>query len=87
MSTNILVGWVMAGDPSYPVLLYAGNRDSTKFLDEAQRVREVSEGIARQCKIYQTVHVGTYIAYLSVLGNCLIERADLPETEKKASTP
>ena len=72
----------MAGDPSYPVLLYAGNRDVTEILGEAQRVREVSELVAKQCRIYQTVHIGTYIAYLSVLGNCLIGQAKQEEKEE-----
>ena len=83
MSIDVLVTWFMAGDPSYPVLLYAGNSNATEILDEAQRVRKVSEKIAKQYRIYHTVHVGTYLAYLSVLGNCLIEQTDQQKEEQK----
>ena len=75
MMDDCIAGWFMIDEPLLPVLLY-----TRRLNDEEKRgstheiistVYKQSKKIAEKHGVYQTVHIGTYFAYLSVLNNCL----------------
>ena len=68
---NILVSWFMVDTPPRPILLYTGSAYKGSVLEEAQKGYEMSQKIATQQNVHRTIHVGTYTAYLSLLGACL----------------
>ena len=72
MGSNLFVAWFLVDEPCYPVLLYVGSiQEKESSLPLLQRVRESGEEMAKQYRIYKTVHVGTYSAYLSILLKCI----------------
>ena len=64
-------GWFLIDDPMYPVLLYVARRDAGECpLSVAGAVREIAVKIARKHGIDRSVHVGPYLAYVSILNAC-----------------
>jgi hypothetical protein len=72
---DLFVAWFMIDEPlSHPVLLYATERSASEdqsSLEVLERVYQGGKDMAKHYRIYRTIHIGTYLAYLSVLNTCI----------------